>query len=89
MGEAYLEHFRNQVMPELRAFAGFRGATVLTRVHSAGIEITVLTRWETLDAVRAFAGDNVDCAVVAESVRNCFHSYDQSVTHHEVAFEDL
>ncbi len=83
----YVVHFTEEVLPELRRLAGFRGAEVLRRDARDGIEITVLTRWESLEAIRAFAGKDVDVAVVAPAAQSLFHSYDQRVSHHEVLIE--
>lgn len=84
---AYLAHFRAEVLPALRSLAGFHGATVLRRPRPDGIALTVLTRWESMAAVRAFAGENVESAVVAPAAQPCFHSYDPRVTHHEMVLD--
>ena len=83
----YQEHFLREVLPTLQRLAGFRGATVLRRPQPDGIALTVLTRWESMDTIRSFAGENVENAVVAEAASTCFHSFDHSVTHHEVILE--
>jgi heme-degrading monooxygenase HmoA len=83
----YVAHFRDDVLPRLRKLAGFRGATVLRQPQADGVAITVLTRWDSMDAIRAFAGPHPEVAVVAESARACFVSYDDTVSHHEVVVE--
>jgi heme-degrading monooxygenase HmoA len=83
----YLAHFENEVLPNLRKINGFVDATVLRRVIEAGIEITVLTRWISMDAVKEFAGDTVDVAVVTSAARPCFVGYDEFVTHHEIVIQ--
>ena len=49
-----------------------------------GIEFTVQTVWESLEAVRAFAGDTVDAAVVAPAAKPLFREFDSFVTHYEI-----
>jgi heme-degrading monooxygenase HmoA len=83
----YKSHFNDEVLPKLRQLGGFRGATILRREMNEGVEVTVLTRWESMDAIRAFAGENADVAVVAPSAQRLFVSFDKSVTHHEVVAE--
>lgn len=83
----YLRHFHVEVLPALRSLPGFHGATVLRQDVSAGVEVLVLTRWESLDAIRHFAGDDLETAVVAPAARPCFHTYDRKVAHYEVAIE--
>jgi heme-degrading monooxygenase HmoA len=80
----YLQHLQDTVFPELSAIAGYRGATVLRRDSDAGVEFTVQTLWASMEAIRQFAGDQVEVAVVAPSAQPLFRSYDRTVTHYEV-----
>ena len=87
-GVTYAEHFRRVVLPELGAFAGYRGARLLEREQDGGIEVVVVTRWLSLDAIRAFAGDEVDRAVVHEEAASLFSDYDHKVRHFTVVAQD-
>ena len=80
---AYLQHFRDEVQPALRRLPGHRGAQVLVRES----EILVLTFWESMDAVRAFAGNDPDRAVVEPQARAVLAAFDGFVRHYEVAHE--
>jgi heme-degrading monooxygenase HmoA len=84
----YLDHFRGEVLPILRQLAGFSGATVLRRQSVDGVHITVLTRWTSMDAIRSFAGEHLEVAVVAQAAQSCFHSYDHTVSHYEVVYAE-
>jgi heme-degrading monooxygenase HmoA len=84
----YLSHFNEHVLPKLRRLGGFCGATVLRRDVKDGVEVTVLTRWESMNAIRGFTGTNADIAVVAPDAQPLFVSYDKSVTHHRVVVEN-
>ena len=77
----YAEHFRRVVLPELTAIAGYRGARLLERELNGGIEIVVVTRWQTIDAIRAFAGEELDRAVVHDEAAALFSDYDRKVRH--------
>jgi heme-degrading monooxygenase HmoA len=81
---AYEEHFRSSVLPALGKLAGHRGAYLLRRPVDDRVEITVLSRWDSIDAVRAFAGDDPSHAVVEPQAAEALVSYDAEVTHHEV-----
>ena len=80
----YLEHLRVSVFPELSEIAGYQGASVLRRDSATGVEFTVQTLWESMDAIRQFAGDQVETAVVAPAAQPLFRSYDATVTHYDV-----
>jgi heme-degrading monooxygenase HmoA len=51
--EAYPDHFHQVVMPELRGRAGFLGAYLGRRLVDDEIEVVVLTRWESMEAIKA------------------------------------
>lgn len=81
----YLDHLRRQVLPILRGIEGFEDVTVLQRQHGDGFEVIVITYWRSVDAVRAFAGADVEHAVVAEEAAALLTSYDERVGHYDVA----
>ena len=83
----YPGHFRSVVVPELKHVAGFRGAALCRRESADVIEFVVLTRSESLDAVRAFAGAQIDRAVVEPGAVAALDSFDASVKHYEVIEE--
>ncbi|MGQ0640571.1 MAG: antibiotic biosynthesis monooxygenase family protein [Gemmatimonadaceae bacterium] len=85
---AYLGHLRDRVVPELLAREGYRGVTVLDRALTDGIEIIVITYWHSMDAVRGFAGADVERAVVAAEAAAMLSKFDERVRHYVVAFGD-
>lgn len=84
---AYVEHFRRSVLPALRKRKGFLGASLLREDRARDVEFLVLTRWESMDAVRAFAGDDVRRAVVEPGAVAALTSFDATVRHYEVVEE--
>jgi heme-degrading monooxygenase HmoA len=81
---AYPEHFRRHVLPELERIDGFLGASLLQQSRAEEIEFLVLTRWESMDAIRAFAGEQVETAVVEPDAAAALTSCDGTVQHYEV-----
>ncbi len=80
----YVDHFNHSVFPELKQLNGFHDAYVLKRPVEDAFELTVMTLWESLDAIRAFAGDTLETAVVEPAAQAVLRSFDKTVTHHEV-----
>lgn len=81
----YIEHFEGAVLEELNALAGFETATILRREVETGVELTVMTFWASMDAIRRFAGEDAERAVVAPQAQAVLRSFDTTVTHYEVA----
>ncbi len=82
--DAYAQHFRERVVPELRGVAGFVGAHLSRREQDGCIEYLVLTRWQSMDAIRAFVGADVTKAVVEPGAVAALTDYDARVSHYEV-----
>jgi heme-degrading monooxygenase HmoA len=84
----YAQYFRATLTPHLRGLAGYRGATVLERDAETGVEIVVITWWASMDAIRAFAGDDVAAAVVSDEARALLSDSDPRVDHYRVSLDD-
>src|SRR5918999_994186 len=78
--DAYAAHFEGAVRPALEATDGFVDAR-LERFEGDGgrTEIVVVTRWQSRDAIRAVAGEDVDAAVVEPEARAVLAGYDERV----------
>jgi heme-degrading monooxygenase HmoA/uncharacterized protein YciI len=82
--EKYVQHATNNVFPELRAIAGHRGAYLLRCAVNGAVEFVVLTLWDSMAAVRRFAGAKPEKAVVAPQAQALLSSFDNFVSHYEV-----
>jgi mannose-6-phosphate isomerase-like protein (cupin superfamily) len=83
--DAYVSHFERAVRPHLESTGGFLGATVERVEADGGIELVVVTRWESMVAVRAFAGEDIDLAVITPEARAVLSRFDRRVRHIELA----
>jgi len=82
--EKYVQHARKNVFPELRRIEGHRGAYLLRRAMNGAVEFVVLTLWDSMDAVRKFAGAKPQRAVVAPDAQALLSRFDDFVSHYEV-----
>ena len=87
--DAYPKHFREAVVPDLRNVPGFLGAELSQRAEGDRVEFLVLTRWQSMEAVRAFAGPAVGRAVVEPGAIAALDDFDDAVRHYEVIEEVL
>lgn len=84
--EAYVRHVTGQVFPALAAIPGHRGAYLLRRETEEGTEFLAVTLWQSLEAVRAFAGSDAEVAVVEPEARAVLADFDDFVRHYELAY---
>jgi heme-degrading monooxygenase HmoA len=82
--KAYNAHFENTLLPQLRQLSGFSGAYLLARDDDGLIELTAHTLWESLDAIRAFAGEDITAAVVEPEALAVLEHSDPKVVHRDV-----
>jgi heme-degrading monooxygenase HmoA len=82
--DRYVRHLEQETFPQLAAIPGFLGASILRRRAAAGVQFLILTEWESLDAIRRFAGDDPEVAVVPDAVRSMMVELDSRVEHWEV-----
>jgi heme-degrading monooxygenase HmoA len=85
---AYAEHLRAHVVPALRRVAGYAGMKLLERPLPGAVEVVVITFWQSAEAVRGFAGDDPEQAVVADEAAALLTDFDRRVRHYEVLADD-
>src|SRR5437879_12914471 len=83
--DAYVEHLRKETFPQLSKIPGFIDASILRRKVEKGVEVLIVTRWESIEGIQRFAGRDPDVAVVPAKVREIMTEQDQSVSHTAVA----
>lgn len=84
----YLEYFSKKVVPELHNVTGYLGVNVCLSRLDREVEIVVETTWRSLESVRAFAGSDLEAAVVSEEAAALLTSFDRRARHCEIAFTD-
>jgi heme-degrading monooxygenase HmoA len=93
---AYLEYFEQRVLPELRAVPGYVSAQALATpvgpsvAEPSGtyVEILILTVWKSFDAIAAFAGPDIESAVVHPAAAALLIEFDRRVRHFTLAISD-
>jgi heme-degrading monooxygenase HmoA len=85
--DAYETFLREEMLPSIDEVPGYRGATLLRRDLDGEIEFVTITRFESLDAVREFAGENVEQAVVRPEAQRLLKRYDSRSLHYETVVD--
>jgi heme-degrading monooxygenase HmoA len=86
---AYRDHLSGVVLPELRKVPGFQGLDLCEARRGDQIELLVISRWASLEAITAFAGGNPGQAVVEPGAKAVLAEYDEFVTNYEVTLEAM
>lgn len=70
-----------------RQIRGFKGIQLLRREVNDEVEFVTIMRFDSLDSVREFAGDDYEQAVVHEKARAVLSRFDQRSQHYEIKAE--
>lgn len=82
---AYVEYIERTGMAEYRGTPGNQGAWMLARDLGDGrTEIVTLSFWASRDAIRGFAGDDIERAVFYPEDERYLVDRETTVTHFEV-----
>ena len=67
-----------------RRVPGYRGIELLRRDVAEGVEFVTVMRFDSLDAVRVFAGEDYEVAVVPPEARRLLSRFDARSAHYEL-----
>jgi heme-degrading monooxygenase HmoA len=84
----YQEFLRSTFLPAAHSIGGYCGADVLRRPVGDEVEVMTITRFESLDAIRRFAGEDSEAAHVAPRGRELLTRFDARCLHYELVVED-
>jgi len=82
--EAYAEYLEETGMRAVRALDGSRGTLVLRRIAGGRAEFTTVLLFDSLEHVRAFAGDEIERAVFFPEDDRFLVERELGVRHYEV-----
>ena len=84
--EAYERIVRGEVIPaiEARRIPGFRHIDLMRRELGDEVEFETLMWFDSMDAIKAFVGDDHEVAHVPQAARAVLARFDQRVAHFEV-----
>ena len=86
--DAYHAYLLDTGVPDYRATPGNRGVTVLRRTDGDVAHFLLITRWDSWDAIRAFAGDDVERARYYPEDDAFLIEKEPTVTHYEILTTD-
>ncbi len=87
--DAYEQLLKSEIFTGIhnRQIAGYRGIHLLRRNIGDEVEFVTVMWFDTLDAVRAFAGEDFEAAVVPPKARELLSRFDERSQHYDVKTE--
>jgi heme-degrading monooxygenase HmoA len=82
--DAYEELLREQVLPGLRQIDGYQGGYILRQEGNDEVEFVVMNFFDSLEAVRAFAGPEYTVPVFEPEARQLLSKIEPRARHYEV-----
>ena len=82
--DAYVAYIDETGIAEYLQTPGNRGAWLLRRDHGDRTEFVTYSLWDSLDAIRGFAGDDIEAAVYYPEDERFLIEQDDRVKHYEV-----
>lgn len=82
--DEYLHLMRTVAVPDYQAIAGIRGVYVMRRIEGETAHFLLLTLWDSEDAIRQFAGENIEKAKYYDFDPDYLLELEPTVIHYEV-----
>jgi antibiotic biosynthesis monooxygenase (ABM) superfamily enzyme len=82
---SYQHFLLTKLFPSMRAIPGFVGAEVLCRQEGTEAAFVTLTRFEDMNCVLAFAGEDYEAPVLEPEALQLLSRYDDHAVHFESA----
>jgi antibiotic biosynthesis monooxygenase (ABM) superfamily enzyme len=79
--DPYERFLLEELYPSMRGITGFRGADVLRRQEGGDVAFVTLTRFESVAAVIAFAGEDYEVPVLEPQALALLSRYEERAAH--------
>lgn len=83
--DSYEALLKPELLPGISKVKGYRGSYLLRRNMGTEVEFITILLWDSIDSIRAVAGDDYETAVIPEERRKYLARYDAKSAHYEIA----
>lgn len=81
--DAYENLLKSNILPGIHRVKGYAGAHLLRRPAGDETEFITITLWESMEAIRQFAGPEGNHAVVPPEAQKLLQRYDPASVHYD------
>lgn len=83
--DAYEAMLKPELLPGVSKMAGYQGSYLLRRTVGTEVEFITVMLWDSIDSIKAVAGEDYETAVIPEERRKYLLRFDGKSAHYEVA----
>jgi heme-degrading monooxygenase HmoA len=85
--DAYESMLKPELLPGVSKVKGYRGSYLLRRENGEDVEFITILLWDSLDAIRDFAGPDFETSIVPEDRKKYLSRHDAKAKHYEIVAE--
>ncbi|WP_306059110.1 antibiotic biosynthesis monooxygenase family protein [Natronococcus wangiae] len=82
--DAYFEFLKERAIPDYESTDGNLGAYVFRRIEGDDAHFLTITFWESRDAIRKFAGEDIESAKYYPEDEDFLLEFEPTVAHYEM-----
>ena len=82
--DEYFEYMKKTGLKDIRSTSGNQGVYILRRIKDGEAEFLFLSLWESIAAIKRFAGDDYEKARYYPADKDFLFEMEPTVTHYEV-----
>ena len=82
--DAYESMLKPELLPGIGKAKGYLGSYLLRRNAGREVEFITIIHWESLDAIRAVAGEDYEKSIIPEERRKYLTRHDAKAAHFEI-----
>jgi heme-degrading monooxygenase HmoA len=87
--DEYAVYLTGTVFAGLQRIAGHRGAQMLRREVEGRVEFVAISYWDTVGAIRQYAGADISRAMVKPEARAMLVGFDEVVNHYDLGYDTI
>ena len=86
--DAYEAMLKPEPLPGIGEAPGYKGSYLLRRNLGDEVEFITVLLWESMEALRAYAGTDFETSIIPEERRKYLSKHETKAAHYEVASTD-
>jgi heme-degrading monooxygenase HmoA len=83
--DAYEAMLKPELLPGISKVEGYRGSYLLRRDEGDEVGFITIMLWDSIDAIRAYAGQDYEQSVIPEERRKYLSRHDAKAAHYVIA----